>query len=178
MQTIKEKLENIYPTLKEKFNWTNKMQATKLEKVAVNVGTGRVRKDKAKIELIIDRLNKITGQKPSPRIAKKSIAAFKLREGEIVGYKVTLRGKMMRDFTYKFINLSLPRMKDFQGVNNSSVDDMGNLSIGIKEHIIFPEIKDENLQDIFSLSIIFVSSAKTKEEGIAFFKGLGFLFKK
>ncbi len=177
MESTKEKISLVYKNLKDKFGWKNVMQSTKLINVVINVGVGRVRKDKSKIDLIIDRLTKITGQKPSARKAKKSIASFKVREGDVVGYVVTVRGENMYAFVDKFINITIPRMKDFQGINRTSVDSMGNLTVGIRDHSIFPEIKDENLQDIFPLEVTFVTTAKNKEEGLLFFESFGIPFK-
>ena len=155
------------------------MAAPKLKKVVVNVGTGTgVKKDKNKNEAITERLTKITGQKPALRGAKKSIASFKVRQGDPIGVVVTLRGKRMYAFLEKFINVALPRTKDFRGINRTAVDAIGNLTIGIKEHTIFPETADEDIKDVFGMSITVVSSAKNKKEGTAFFELLGVPFKK
>jgi|TARA_Y100000310_G_scaffold345866_1_gene471905 large subunit ribosomal protein L5 len=153
------------------------MQTPKVEKIVVSVGTGSV-KDKKKLEVIQDRLAKVTGQKVSPRGAKKSIASFKLREGDTIGYQVTLRGTRMYDFLDRFIHISLPRSRDFKGINPESIDEMGNLTIGLSEHTIFPETPDEELKDIFGLSITIVTTAKTKEEAKTFLAHLGLPFKK
>ena len=165
-----------FDALKGVFSWTNPMQRPRLQKVVVSTGTGRVRKDKQRIELIQNRLALITGQKPAPRKARLSIASFKLREGETVGYAVTLRGKHMYHFLDRLINIAIPRMRDFRGIPRSSVDVMGNLTIGIAEHTIFPETPDENLQDIFGLSVTIVTSARSRDEAIAFFEHIGIPF--
>ena len=170
------KIDKTFEILKDVFSWSNPMQTTRLEKIIVSTGTGRVRKEKQKTDLIQDRLTAITGQKPAFRKARQSIASFKLREGETVGYAVTLRGRKMRDFLDRLLNISIPRMRDFRGIPESSVDEMGNLTIGIPEHIIFPETPDENMQDIFSLSITIVTSAKNKEEATKFFEHIGVPF--
>jgi len=174
---VKEKENKIFESLKKDFGWTNKMQAPRLVKVVVNTGTGTI-KDKKKLELIPDRLAKITGQKPSARPSKQSIATFKSRQGDIIGQQVTLRGARMYDFVDKLINIALPRTKDFRGLNASSIDDMGNYSIGIKEHTIFPETVDEELKDVFGMSITIVTTSKDKKVTRAFLEKLGFPLKK
>ena len=137
-----------------------------------------MKNDKNKNEFIAGRLAKITGQKPSPRQAKQSIASFKLREGEVVGQMVTLRGDRMCTFVDKLINIAFPRTKDFRGLESKGIDDVGNLTLGIKEHTIFPETGDEELKDVFSLAITFVTTAKNKAEAKAFFDYIGIPFKK
>jgi large subunit ribosomal protein L5 len=177
MALLKEKQNKALDALKGDFGYVNAMQSPKIEKVLISVGIGST-KDKKKIELIEDRLTKISGQKPSARPAKKSIAAFKLREGDIVGYQVTLRGKRMDTFLDKLIHVALPRTRDFRGLKRTSVDEMGNCTIGIKEHTIFPETSDEDIKDIFGLSITFVTTSGNKIETLAFLEHLGFPFKK
>ena len=165
--------------MKDVFGYKNAMAAPKMKKVVVNVGTGTMmKKDKNKNEAIGDRLSKITGQKTALRGAKQSIASFKTRQGDPVGIMVTLRGKRMFAFLEKLINVALPRTKDFRGINRTVVDNIGNLTIGIKEHTIFPETADEDIRDVFGMSITLVGTAKTKKEGIAFFELLGIPFKK
>jgi large subunit ribosomal protein L5 len=166
-----------FKTLKEKFGYKNTMQAPMLSKLVISTGTGSV-KDKKKIELIADRLAKITGQKPAPRTSKKSIASFKVRSGDLVGYQITLRGKRMCDFIDKLVHIALPRTKDFRGISKTAVDDMGNYTLGIKEHTIFPETSDEDLKDVFGFGITIVTTSKNKEETLAFLEYLGFPFKK
>lgn len=172
------KITGTFTALKDVFSWKNGMQAPTVKKIVVSVGTGRVRKEKPRTDLIQDRLMKITGQKPASRKARKSIASFKLRQGEIIGYLVTLRGKRMRDFLDRLINIAIPRMRDFRGIRKSAVDEMGNLTIGIAEHTIFPETPDENMQDVFGLSVTIVTSAKNQEEALAFFKHIGVPFER
>lgn len=178
MTITETKIKDTFEVLKEDFSWKNPMQAPKVEKIVISTGTGRVRKDKQKIELVQDRLARITGQKVVPKKAKKSIASFKLREGEGVGFATTLRGKKMQAFLDKLINVAIPRMRDFRGIPQSSVDEMGNLTVGVPEHTIFPETPDENLQDIFGLSVTIVTTSKNKEEALAFLKHIGVPFKK
>lgn len=166
MQTTQERIKGAYTALKGEFGYTNVMQAPKIEKVIVSCGTGRVQ-DKAKIALIQNRLALITGQKPSPRPAKQSIASFKLREGDIIGYQVTLRGARMYHFLDRLINLALPQTRDFRGLKVSAIDEMGNYSLGIKEHTIFPECGDEEIKDVFPLGVTLVTTAKSKKEAEA-----------
>jgi len=177
--TVKEKSQKAFETLKGKFGYTNTMAAPRLLKVIVSSGTGGAMKRNNKHnELVSDRLAKITGQKPATKGAKQSIASFKIRQGDPVGVTVTLRGPRMYAFLEKFFNIALPRTKDFRGFSNKSVDAIGNLTLGIKEHTIFPETADEDIKDIFGLSVTLVSTAKTKAEGTAFFELVGVPFKK
>jgi large subunit ribosomal protein L5 len=178
MEMIKEKQNKVFDKLKGDFKYTNLMQIPRIEKVVISTGTGRITKDKHRIELIQDRLAKITGQKISPRPAKKSIAAFKLREGTIIGYQVTLRGERAENFLNKLINIALPRTRDLRGISRKSVDEMGNLTIGIKEHTIFPETSDEELKDVFGLSVTVVTTASNKSEATKYLETLGIPFKK
>jgi len=177
METAKEKLQKAFDVLQKEFGYTNRLAMPTIVKVIVNTSTGST-KDKKKVELIQERLAKIVGQKAAPRAAKKSIASFKLRQGDIVGYSATLRGDRMYNFLNKLINIAIPRMRDFQGIDRSSIDEMGNLTIGIKEHTIFPETSDEDLKDVFGLSITIVTSAKTPKEAEAIFEKVGIPFKK
>lgn len=173
----KQKQQTAFEALKEAFGYTNRLQAPRIMKVVISSGTGKA-KDKNRDAVVLDRLARITGQKPSARPAKVSIAQFKMREGDIVGYQVTLRGARMYDFLDKLIHIALPRTRDFRGINESSVDGMGNMTIGIKEHTIFPETSDEDLKDIFGLAVTVVTTAKAKPEAAAFFRHLGVPFKK
>ena len=172
METVKEKQKKVFEALKGSFGYTNSLAAPCITKVVVNCGIGSV-KDKNKIKLIEDRLTKIVGQKPSPRSAKRSIATFKLREGDVVGYATTLRGKRMSNFLDKLINIAIPRMRDFQGLSRTAVDEMGNYTIGIKEHTIFPETSDEDIKDVFGFSVTIVTTAKTSNEAEAFLEEVG-----
>ncbi len=172
MKTTKEKAQEAFSALKGTLGYTNTMQAPRLVKAVVSVGTGKV-SDKAKLKTIEERLTRITGQKTSPRPAKKSIASFKLRERDIIGQQVTLRGPRMYSFLDKLIHIALPQTKDFRGLKVGAIDDMGNITIGIKEHTIFPETGDEDVRDIFSFAITIVTTAKTKKEAEAFFRHIG-----
>ena len=172
METTLTKIKSSFTALKGEFGYTNVMQAPKVEKIVVSIGTGRVQ-DKQKEALIRDRLALITGQKPSPRPAKQSIASFKLREGEIIGYQVTMRGARMQHFLEKLISIALPQTRDFRGLRTTSIDEMGNITLGIKEHTIFPECADEEIKDVFSLAITIVTTAKNKKEAEAFLRHIG-----
>jgi large subunit ribosomal protein L5 len=175
--TIFELNKNSFKVMKEKLAVKNAMQSPRLVKVVVSSGIGSI-KDKKKIELIADRLSKITGQKPAIRGAKKSIASFKTRTGDPSGYVITLRGKRMTDFIDRLVHIALPRTKDFRGISRNGVDEMGNYTLGIKEHTIFPETSDEDLKDVFGLGIVVVTTSKKKEDTLAFLEYLGFPFKK
>jgi len=177
VKTIKEKTKDAFKALKDSEGYKNLMQTPRIQKVVVSAGTGSF-KDKKKIELAIDRLTKITGQRPSTRGAKQSIAAFKVREGDPVGLQVTLRGSRMNSFLDKLINIALPRTKDFRGISVKSIDEMGNYTLGIKEHTIFPETTDEELKDVFGLAVTIVTTAKNKKELEAFLRHLDFPFRK
>lgn len=175
MSSIKEILKTKASDLKKDLGVSNEMALPQISKVVVSVGTGRMRD---KNEFVADRLAKITGQKPSPRGARQSIAAFKLREKDVIGQAVTLRRSRMDDFLNRLINVAIPRIRDFKGFSASSIDAMGNLTIGIKEHIAFPETADEDNRDVFGLAITVVTTAKNKAEAKALFQALGFPFKK
>lgn len=177
MKSIKEKVKESYGALKSDFGYKNAMQAPRISKVVVSAGVGSIR-DKKKIELVVDRLSKITGQKPVKKGAKISIASFKTRQGDIVGMQVTLRGQRMYDFLDKLINIAIPRTKDFRGISPTGVDGMGNYTMGIKENTIFPECGDEELKDVFGIAITVVTNIKDPKETKAFLTQLGFPFKK
>ncbi|MEQ1499834.1 MAG: 50S ribosomal protein L5 [Parcubacteria group bacterium] len=177
METIKSKTTKAFDALKGEFGYKNAMQAPKIMKVVVASGIGSI-KDKKKIELVADRLSKITGQKPARKGAKISIAAFKVREGDPVGMQITLRGQRMYDFLDRLVNIALPRTKDFRGISANGIDEMGNYTLGIKENTIFPESSDEDLKDVFGLSVAVVTNIKNPKETKAFLTHLGFPFKK
>lgn len=173
MSITKQLQQSSYLALAKDFGYTSPMQGPRIMKVVVSSGVGKKR-DKKQIELISDRLAKITGQKAAPRAAKQSIASFKVREGDTVGLQVTLRGARMYDFLDKLVHIVLPRTRDFRGLSPKGIDDMGNFTIGIKEHTIFPEASDEDLKDVFGLAVTVVTTAKGKQEAEAFFRHLGF----
>jgi len=170
--------KNILPALKKELNIKNDLDAPRLEKVVLNVGFGRHMKEKAYIDAVISGLTRITGQKPVLTKARKSISSFKIREGNIIGASVTLRGARMYDFVEKLVNVSFPRVRDFRGVSDKSVDRTGNLTVGFKEHLSFPEIKVDEVENVFGLEICLATSAKNRAEGLELFKLLGFPFKK
>jgi len=177
--TVKEREALVFEKMKDTFHYKNAMAAPKIKKVVINTGTGTpMKKDKNKNDAIAGRIAKITGQKGALRGAKQSISSFKIRQGDPIGIVATLRGGRMFAFLEKLINVALPRTKDFRGISRGAVDNIGNLTIGIKEHTIFPETADEDIRDIFGLSITLVSTAKNKKEGTAFFEILGIPFKK
>ena len=162
----------------KKFNYKSVMQVPKLEKIVINIGLGDVKDNPKSLENAIIDLSTITGQKPIITKAKKSIAAFKLREGASVGCKVTLRKGKMYDFAYKLFNVALPRVRDFRGVATNSFDGRGNYSMGIKEQLIFPEIEYDKIDKIRGMDIIFVTTAKSDEEARELLTLLGMPFKK
>lgn len=169
--------KNSYKALAPKLGLTNAMQAPKLLKVVISTGFGSI-KDKKKVELIADRLAKITGQKPAVRVTKKAIATFKTRVGDPIGYQITLRGKRMNEFLDRLIHVALPRTKDFRGLSRNSVDAMGNYTLGIKEHTIFPETADEDLKDVFGMAITLVTSSNDKKVTLAFLEYMGIPLKR
>ncbi len=176
---LKEKYQKeVAPALQKEFSIPNVMLIPKLEKVVINVGTGRHIKDKEYMNRITAVLEKISGQKPILCKARKSISAFKVRQGMTVGIKVTLRGKRMYDFTEKLVNITLPRVHDFRGLKTKSIDPLGNLSLGFKDQSAFPEVSVEDLDHTFGLELSFATSAKNKEQGLALFTLLGFPFQK
>src|SRR3989344_118917 len=174
METMQEKYKKeVIPAMRAKFGYKNIMAVPRIGKVVVNCGVGRIRDEKQREE-IQKYLALITGQKPAPRAAKKAIASFKTRQGLVIGYQVTLRGKRMYDFLSRLVNIALPRTRDFRGIDSKSFDPKGNLTIGIKEHIVFPEMIGEDYRFLFGLEVTVVSSAKTREEGIELLRLLGF----
>jgi len=176
-QLIEQYRKHVIPALQKEFKIANVMATPKLSKVVINVGVGRLSKEDKILERIAGDLATLSGQKTNLKTAKKSIASFKIREGAPVGIAVTLRGSRMYDFTERFINIALPRSKDFRGINASNIDTSGNLNVGIKESSIFPELNYENVKDIFSLQVTFTTTARTQAEGLFLFKNLGFPIK-
>jgi large subunit ribosomal protein L5 len=172
MSTTKQKQQTAYTALAAQFGYTSTMQAPRIQKIVVSTGVGKKR-DKKQLELIENRIAKITGQKPALRSARLSIASFKVREGDTVGMQVTLRGARMYDFIDKVIHIALPRTRDFRGLSAKAIDAMGNFTIGIKDNTIFPETSDEDLKDVFGLAITIVTSAKSKAEAEAFLRYIG-----
>jgi len=158
------------------FAYQNPLEVPKINKIVLNMGIGENVSDSKKINSAVDALELISGQKPVKTIAKKAIAGFKLREGLPVGVKVTLRKKVMYEFIDRLINIALPRVRDFRGLNKKSFDGNGNYTFGIKEHIIFPEINYESVTDIWGMDVVISTSANTDEEALALLKGFNFPF--
>lgn len=179
MARLREIYNNeIVKTLSEKFGYKNIMEVPKLEKIVVNMGLGELKDNPKSLDNALADLTAVTGQKPVVTKAKKSIAAFKLREGMPIGAKVTLRGERMYEFLDRLFNLSLPRVRDFRGINPNSFDGRGNYSMGLKEQLIFPEIEYDKVDKIRGMDIIFVTTAKTDEEARALLTEFGAPFKK
>lgn len=178
MELIQDKQKSVFATLKGDHQWSNVMQTPRISKVVVSVGVGKIAKDKHKVELVANRLEKITGQKAAIRGAKKAISTYKTRVGDKVGYQITLRGVRAQDFVNRLIHVALPRTKDFKGITSAAIDAMGNYTLGIKEHSVFPETADEDIKDVFGLAVTVVTTAKNKEEAKAYLDHLGFPFKK
>ena len=168
--------KEVVPALKEKFGYKSVMQVPKLEKIVINMGVSDVKDNSKALENAMRDLEIITGQKPIETKAKKSIAAFKVREGMNLGCKVTLRSDKMYDFATKLFNVALPRVRDFKGVNPSSFDGRGNYSMGVKEQLIFPEIEYDKIDKVRGMDVIFVTTAKTNEEAYALLQMLGMPF--
>ena len=178
MEKLREQYEKeVVPALMKKFNYKSIMEVPKLEKIVLNVGLGDIRENPKALENTMNDLSIITGQKPVVTKAKKSIAAFKIREGVNMGCKVTLRSTKMYEFAYKFFNTALPRVRDFRGVSGNSFDGRGNYSMGVKEQLIFPEIEYDKVDKLRGMDIIFVTTAKTDEEAKELLTLLGMPFK-
>lgn len=170
--------EDVVPALKEEFKYTNIHQIPKLNKVVINMGVGEAAHNSKLAELIVKQLTKIAGQKAVITKAKKSIAAYKLREGAPVGCMVTLRGERMYDFIQKLICIVLPRIRDFRGISSKSFDGRGNYTLGLKEQALFPEISYDEVETVLGMNISIITTAKTDEEARALLKYLGLPFKK
>ncbi len=169
--------DEIVDNLMKEFEYDNIMGVPKLKKIVVNVGYGDAINDAKTLDVITENVGLITGQKPVKTKAKQSVSNFKLREGQEIGCKVTLRGKIMYEFLDRLINLSLPRTRDFQGVPNKSFDGRGNYTMGIKEHTVFPEIDVDKASTVHGMDISFVTSAETDEEAYSLLKYFGMPFK-
>jgi large subunit ribosomal protein L5 len=179
MNRLKQKYnKEIIPALKEKFGYTNNLAVPKLLKVTLNVGISAAKRDDKYQALIERTLTRISGQKPVLTKAKKAISAFKIRENQVVGAKVTLRHDHMFDFVDKLVSVALPRVRDFRGLDSKSVDKTGNLTVGFKEHLVFGEINPDEVESIHGLEVILTTNAKSKEEGLELFKLMGFPFQK
>ena len=179
MNRVYEKyLNEVKPELMKKFNYTSVMQAPKLDKIVINMGVGDAMSNSKALDAAVEDLAQITGQKPIITRAKKSIAAFKLREGVAIGCKVTLRGERMYEFFDKLVSISLPRVRDFRGLSKDSFDGRGNYTLGVKEQLIFPEINYDKVFKIRGMDIVIVTTAKSDNEGRELLTLLGMPFKK
>jgi large subunit ribosomal protein L5 len=170
--------EEVIPALKEKFGYKNVMEVPKLLKIAVNQGVGAATQDKKMVDVAVDEMSRITGQRAVATMSKKAVSNFKLREDMPIGARVTLRGNQMYEFLDRLISVSLPRVRDFKGVNNKSFDGRGNFTMGVTEQIIFPEIDIDKINKVTGMDITFVTNAKTDAEAFELLKGLGMPFKK
>jgi large subunit ribosomal protein L5 len=169
--------EEIVPKMMEQFNYSSIMEVPRIAKVSVNQGLGDATQDKKLVDEALKELSLITGQKAVPVKAKRSVSNFKLREGMVIAARVTLRDERMYEFLDRLINIALPRVKDFRGINDKSFDGRGNYNMGVQEHIIFPEIKLDNVNKILGMDISIVTTAKTDAEGLALLKYFGMPFK-
>ncbi len=164
--------------LQKQFNYGNVMEIPRLEKVVLNMGVGEAVADSKKIKAVEEYMGLISGQRPVVTLARKSIATYKLREGMPIGVKVTLRRKQMYEFIDRLVTIALPRVRDFRGLNGKSFDGNGNYAMGLKEHIVFPEINYDKIDEIWGMDIVVCTSAKTDDEARALLKGFNFPFKK
>ena len=179
MNRLKEKyLNEVVPSLKEKYNYTSIMEVPKLEKIVINMGVGDASGNSKLIEAAVNDLREISGQQPVITKARKSIAGFKLREGQAIGCKVTLRGENMYNFLDKLVSIALPRVRDFRGVSDKAFDGRGNYTLGIKEQLIFSEIEYDKVVKVRGMDIVFVTTAKTNGEAYDLLKELGMPFRK
>lgn len=179
MSRVKDKYQNVVvPELMKEFNYSSVMEVPKLEKIVVNMGLGDAVANPKIVEDAVAELTRITGQKPVITKARKSISNFKLREGMVVGAKVTLRGEKMYYFFDKIVSIALPRVRDFRGLSKDSFDGRGNYTLGVKEQLIFPEIKFDDVKKVRGMDIVIVTTAETDQEGRALLAHLGMPFKK
>lgn len=170
-------VKEIVPALKQKFGFKNLMQVPRITKIVINVGIGKAKDDKKKVDAIISDVAKITGQAPVKTQARKSISGFKVRENQVIGVMCTLRGFRMYSFLDKLINVSLPRVRDFQGISDDSFDGKGNLHIGLREHLVFPEISADSLEHVFGLEVSIVTNAGRDDWAKELLKLMNFPFK-
>ena len=179
MNRLKAKYnDEIIPSLKEKFNYKNVMEVPRLEKIVVNMGVGDATTNSKLLDAAVEDLKIITGQQPVITKSKKAIAGFKLREGQGIGCKVTLRGENMYNFLDKLISITLPRVRDFRGISTKAFDGRGNYTLGLTDQLIFSEIEYDKVVKVRGMDIVFVTTAKTNDEALALLKGLGMPFKK
>ena len=177
MRLYEKYKKEVIPKLKQQFGFTNNLAVPKISKVTVNVGVGKFSKEAGYLEAVADNLKRITGQISVKTKAKKSISSFKIRQGMVIGFKVTLRRQRMYDFLDKLINITLPRMRDFRGLPLKAIDEQGNLSLGLEEHIAFPEVRADDMEKVHGLEICVTTTARNREEGRELLQLLGFPFK-
>lgn len=170
--------ETLKPALRKEHGYTNDMMVPRLEKIVLNMGVGKATQDKKKLEMALSELEAIAGQKPVTTKASKSIATFKLREGMGIGAKVTLRGARMYEFLDRLVNIAMPRIRDFRGISNKSFDGRGNYAMGLKEHIVFPEIDYDKVEEMRGMDIVICTTAKTDKEALSLLKGFNMPFPK
>ena len=179
MNRLQEKyFKEVVPQLQQELKLKNKLAVPKIEKVVINVGMGKVIQDAALKDVVVKTLMKISGQRPVITLAKKSISNFKIRQGMAIGAKVTLRGERMYDFLDKLINVAFPRVRDFRGLSEKNIDSIGNLNIGFRENIVFPEIRSDEVEKVHGLELAIVTTAKSKESGLKLLQKMGIPFKK
>lgn len=179
MNRLKEKFINeITPSLVEKFNYSSVMEVPKVDKIVINMGVGDAVANAKNLDKAVDELTLISGQKPIITYAKKSVASFRLREGMAIGTKVTLRGERMYDFLDKLVTVSLPRVRDFRGISKRSFDGRGNYTLGVKEQLIFPEVDYDDVDKVRGMDIVIVTTANTDEESRELLTQLGMPFQK
>jgi len=167
-------VKEVIPKVKQELGLKNDLEVPRLSRIVVNVGIGKIAAEEPLVKKVVEDIRKITGQQPVFTVAKKAISGFKVKQGDKVGLKVTLRGKRMWDFLERMIVGALPRIKDFQGIPLANITEVGDCSVGIREHIVFPEINPDETNYVFGLQVNIVTTAKTKAEGIAVLKALGF----
>ncbi|MCL5666843.1 MAG: 50S ribosomal protein L5 [Patescibacteria group bacterium] len=179
MERLQEQYnKRMVAALREKFGYKNIMQVPKITKVVINAGVGKFKEDRKKVDAVAEDLAKIAGQAPVKTLARKSISGFKVRENQVVGLTVTLRGSRMYSFLDKLINVALPRVRDFQGVSPAGFDGRGNYHLGLKEHLVFPEISASALENVFGMEVSVVTNAKKDEPARELLKLMNFPFKK
>lgn len=179
MARLKEKYKDVVsPALMEKFNYRSVMEIPKLDKIVINMGIGEAKENTKVLQSAVEEIKKITGQQPIVIKAKKSVANFKVREGMNIGLVVTLRGERMYEFLDRFVSIALPRVRDFRGLNPNSFDGRGNYSMGVKEQLIFPEVRYDDVDAVRGMDVVFVTTAKTDEEGRELLSQLGLPYKK
>jgi len=177
MQEFRKEIESkILPAVQKSLGLSNKLAVPRVSKITLNIGLNASQKDSKFKDSALDSLTRITGQKPLETKVRKSISGFKVRKGMVVGLKVTLRGARMYDFLYKLIHVTLPRIRDFQGLSKDIVDETGNMSIGFEEHLAFPEIRSDEIEVMHGLQVTITTTTKSREQGIALFSHLGFPF--